>query len=83
MAHIDEMTLSKLILDKTGMKLNHFARIYGFSEHNLKAWSAPKTSPVSRVPNARNLLKLAGILGTPEQIVYDLCTRPNDVKWEF
>lgn len=83
MAQVEEITLSSLVLEKTGMQLRHFARIYKFSYYNLIAWNYPKTSKASRVPNAKNLVRLAGILNEPEQRIYDLCTRPNDIPWEW
>jgi len=80
---IQEPTLAKLILDKTGMAMNHFARIHKMSKHSLISWNQPRTAATSRVPNSYSLLKLAGILDVSEQTIFDLCTRPNDAPVEW
>jgi len=80
---IEERTLAKLILDKTGMTMTHFARIHKMSKHSLISWNLPRSSKGNRIPGARNLLKLAGMLEVSEQTIFDLCNRPNDqdVVW--
>ena len=69
------ITLANLILDATGMEMNQFARIYGFSYNNLKSWSLPKGSGASRYPNDDQLSKLALVLGEEKSVISALCTR--------
>ena len=69
------MTLSNLILYKTGHDMSRFARMYGLSYNTLRSWSLPKNSLCSRSPNESHARQLAGILRIPVTELMELCNR--------